>query len=273
MKKIFVLFLLIAGYATMLACKCSGLGMVGINFQKSDFVGEIEILKIRNSSSKSRTYLADVKVLKLYKGKEINTLEVHGLIGDIQSAACEVQIKQGQKFLMYLSGNDGDTIMSMTTSGNNATTGKYFTVSACTPKSEIKENSRTLALERAALEFLASNPSDLAQAFYLDNSVTANSDGDFKSYIITEPARSFAVYKLKVNGKSEVEEIEALQNFGSSQDGEIMRLIKKNFVIGKDFFSEVRNEEVLLTLFYNPDKNASTWGDTLTQSLVEPIFD
>ena len=89
----------------------------------------------------------------------------------------------------------------------------------------------------------------------------------FKNYEITDAKNNFAVYKLKVNGKSEVDAIEALQNFESSQDEEIMELIRKNAVVAKGFFTEVRNEEVLLTLFYLPKNKGLEFAYTLTTTL------
>ena len=93
-------------------------------------------------------------------------------------------------------------------------------------------------------------------------------EGDFKKFEILNPKNYFAVYKIKVNGESEVEKIEVIQNFGSDQDAEIMNLIKKNFVIVKDFMTEVRNEEVLLTLFYIPENKEKEFQSSI--SLVLP---
>ncbi|MGV8915138.1 MAG: hypothetical protein ACOH1X_06790 [Kaistella sp.] len=266
MKK-FLLLSLVLMSVQIFACKCANFGAVGMQYQNADFVGEIEITKIYGNDKKSRTYKADIAVLKTYKGNPVKTLEISGLIDEVQSAACEVELSVGEKFLIYLSKNDLDNVISMTTSTKNLGAEK-FTVSSCTPRTFISEmQDKKLETERQVLVFLSKRKEKLAQAFFLDKSVDENSKGIFKNYEITDAKNNFAVYKLKVNGKSEVDAIEALQNFESSQDEEIMELIRENAVIAKGFLTEVRYEEVLLTLFYVPKNNDSEFASTLISTL------
>ncbi|QBO57969.1 hypothetical protein [Chryseobacterium salivictor] len=266
MKKLILLFLFLFS-VKIFACKCGNSGEIGIQYQNADFVGEIEITKIYGNNLKSRIYKADVSVLKIYKGKSFGTVEISGLINDIQSAACEVDLKVGEKYLIYLSKNDGDNVISMTTNRKSLGSEKY-TISACTPKTFISDvTDQKLKTERQVDEFLSKSKEKLNQVFFLDESVSENSKGDFKDYEISDAKNKFAVYKLKVNEKSKIDHIEAVQNFESSKDLEIMNLMKKNFVIGKDFFSEVRNEEVLLILFYRPENKGSDYADTLSGEL------
>lgn len=266
MKKFHLVFLILMS-VQIFACKCAGFGAIGMQYQNADFVGEIEITKIYGNDKKSRTYKADIAVLKTYKGNPVKTLEISGLIDDVQSAACEVELNVGEKFLMYLSKNDFDNVISMTTSAKNLGAEK-FTVSSCTPRTFISGlPEEKIDTEREVIGFLSKNQVKLDQAFFLDKSVDENSEGVFKDYEITDAKNNFAVYKLKVNGKSEVDEVESLQNFESSQDEEIMELIRKNAVVAKGFFTEVRNEEVLLTLFYLPKNKGLEFAYTLTTTL------
>lgn len=263
MRKFAVLIFLFL-HTFILACKCDGFGKIGIQFQNADFVGEIEILSITPKKN-SRSYIADVKTLNVYKGKGVHRIEVLGLLGDIRSGSCEVEFHVGEKYIIYLSKEGGDNIMSMTSSGN-VNISEKFMVSRCTPKTLILNESRNLNIERQVLNYLQGNPLNLSQAFYFDNSATEG-EGDFKKIEILNPKNYFAVYKIKVNGKSEVENIEAIKNFASDQDAEIMSLIKKNFVIVKDFLTEVRNEEVLLTLFYIPENKEKEFQSSISLDL------
>lgn len=266
MKKLILLFLFLFSVKTF-ACKCRSSGAIGMQYQNADFVGEIEINKVYGNNLKSRIYKADVSVLKIYKGKSFKTIEISGLIDDIQSAACEVDLKVGEKYLIYLSKNDGDNVISMTTNRKSLGSEKY-TISACTSKTFISDIiDQKLQLERQVDEFLSKNEVELDQVSFLDESVGENSNGDFKDFEIVDAKNNFAVYKLKVNDKSKITQIEALQNFESSKDLEIMNLMKKNFVIGKGFFSEVRNEEVLLTIFYRPENKGLDYANTLSVEL------
>lgn len=264
MKKLLLLAALFL-QTYVLACKCDETGKVGIQFQDADFVGEIEILKITPNKRK-RSYTAEIKTMATYKGEPPRMVEVLGLLGDINSGSCEVELKTGEKYIAYLTEGDGDNIWSMTSRENPRISSK-FVISSCTPMTLIASETKNLDLEREVLNFLRKNKFNLSQAFYFDNSVFQRGEGDFKKTVMERPANRFAVYKLKVNSKSEVEEIEAIQNFGSAQDAEIMKLIKKNFSIAKELLTEVRNEEVLLTLFYIPENKEKEFGDTITLRL------
>lgn len=261
MKK-FAVFVLLFLQTVVLACKCEGFGAIGTQYQNADFVGEIEILKV-NPKTNSRTYIAEVKTLNIYKGKEVNILEVLGRLGNIRSSACETELLTGEKYIIYLSKSGANNIMSMTSSGGVNISEKYV-VSRCTPKSLIDTESKNIKLEQEVLNFLMKNPLALSQAFYFDNS-NKDDNGDFKKFELFNPTNHFAVYRVKVNDNSEVEKIQAIQNFGSEKDQEIMNLIRKNFVIIKDFMTEVRDEEVLLTLFYIPENKNQAHQDSITR--------
>lgn len=265
MKKISIIFFVLF-QTFVFACKCDQPGKVGIQFQEADFVGEIEILNI-TAKKKSRSYIAEVSVAHVYKGREINRIEVLGKVGDIQSGACEVELKVGEKYLIYLSEAGGENIWSMTSSGKVNLTQKYV-VSGCTPKTLITNGSKYLETERKLLDYLRQNSLKHPQAFYFDNSKD-NGPGAFKKFELTEPKNLFAIFKLKVNNKSEVENVTAVQNFGSTEDEELLKLIKTNFIIIKDFMTEVRNEEVVVTLFYIPENASNEFEDTITIALPD----
>lgn len=250
---------------SLLACKCESFGKVGIQYHDAEFVGELEITKIYPSANKTRTYFAEVKTLKTYKGQAVSIIEVAGKIGDIRTPACEFELKPGEKYLFYLSKNDGNKIISLTTNGPNSfSSKKNYLVSACTPKTLISdEENLKLVMERNAIEYLRTIPDNLSQVYFFEDSINENYKGAFKNFEIKNPKSNFAVYKIRVNGQSRVENIEALQNFGSEQDEEILKLIKNNFVIMKGFLEEVKDETVLLTLFYIPENKEEEFKDTL----------
>lgn len=265
MEKLFVFIgLLISTFA--FACKCDSFGAIGLQFHNSDFVGEIEILKVYGQNNQERTYKVDVRTDKIYKGKSIQTIDVLGLPDDVNSAACEMDLKVGDRYLIYISKNEGDHIISYSSDKQSGVSdsGNYL-VSACTPKTLIfGTNHKKLDLERQVNAFLTQNKSHLSQASFLDESVDENSPGDFKNFKIVNPKNYFAVLKLKVNGKSKIDKIEVIQNFGSEQDYQILKTIKKNFIISKEMWTEVRNEEVLLTLFYVPENENQNYKETIS---------
>lgn len=139
MEKFFVLVgLLISTFG--FACKCIDQS-VEVNFAKNDFVAEIEILKVYNVGSNTdedeRFYKADIKILKLYKGKFVKSILIRGKVDDIQGSACEVDVKKGEKFLIYLNPEEN------------------FGMSSCTPA--VGLNNSKIDKERKTLESLLIN--------------------------------------------------------------------------------------------------------------------
>lgn len=266
MKKILLLFFVIF-HTYAFACKCDRTGKVGIQFQDADFVGEIEILKIRNDGNSSRSYTADVKVLQLYKGAEIKKVQILGRIGDVRSESCEIKLEKAEKYLVYLSSDPGRNIWSMSGTGN-AEIKENFMITSCTPLVSLESETKYLEEERSVLHFLKELKGNLPQAYYFNSSMESGNDV-FKDYKISDAKNSFAIYKLKVNNRSEIDEIEAVQNFGSSKDEEIMKLIQENLIILKGFMEEARDEEVFLTIFYVPENVHQEFEDSLTVYLPE----
>ena len=214
---------------SIFACKCDYRSF-GENFSNNDFVGEVEILKVYNVDLKTdeddRFYKADIKILKLYKGKPLESILIRGKVEHIFGPACEIEVKKGEKFLIYLNLNEN------------------FGMSSCTPK--IGLNNPHIDKERRAIELLMSHQITHTNSFYF-------SDNYFNKFKNLTPKNDFAVYKLKVNSKSKVESISVIQDFETSQDAEIKKIIKNKFIILKDFMTEVKNEEIVLVLFFDKE--------------------
>lgn len=213
------------------ACKCN-IQSFGENFAQNDFVAEIEILKVYNidfsNEEDDRFYKADIKILKLYKGKEVLSIFVKGKVDEVYNSACEIAVKKGNKFLIYLD------------------TKNDFTLSSCTAKKDL--NDSDIDKERKALEFLIEKKINNTNCFYFS--------GDyFEKFKNLKSQNDFAVYQLKINSKSKIESVSVLQNFGSSEDKNILNIIKKEFTVLKDFMVEMKNEEVTLVLFLDKEKD------------------
>ena len=227
MKKLTLLFVFIFS-ANVFACKCA-FPSFGERFAQNDFVAEIEILKTYNidlnNGEDNRFYKADIKILKLYKGKKISSILVRGKVGEIFGPACEVELRAGQKILVYLD------------------TKSNFGMSSCSPKIDL--NNENINVERKALEFLIDHKIMNTNVFYFS--------GDyFNKFKKIKTQNNFAVYKIKVDAKSKAESITVIQNFGSNKDEEILFTVKKELVFLKNFMTEIKNEEIILVMFYNP---------------------
>lgn len=227
-KNIIFLFILFVSI-NIFGCKCN-VQSFGENFAQNDFVAEIEILKTYNvdfkNDKENRFYKADIKILKLYKGKTISTILIRGKVGEIFGPACEVNIEKGEKFLVYLN------------------TKSNFGMSSCTPKTYLSDKS--IETERAAIQFMQNHKIAKSDVFYFY--------GDyFKKFKNISVKNKFAVYKIDIDSHSKAKSIIAIQNFDSEKDSEIMDVIKKKIIFLKDFMTEIKNEEVVLILFFNPE--------------------
>jgi hypothetical protein len=77
----FLLLFAILFSVNVFACKCAYQSF-GERFEKSEFIAEVEILKTYNvdfnNGEDDRFYKSDIKILKLYKGKEIKNIVIKG---------------------------------------------------------------------------------------------------------------------------------------------------------------------------------------------------
>ena len=256
-KKILFSIFLFLSVVKIFACKCDSFGSIGENYSASDVIGEITVTKIYGNDLKNRTYKADISFDKIYKGQEVKSVVVSGVLGDIQSPACEFQIKVGEKYLIYLTKYDQE-----------------FQISACTPKFLIGNKNQnfeysSINLQQKALEFLSKNPQTLEFVFYFDDSVRRDSRSDLsKLDDKIKPDNQFAIYKLKVNEHSRIEEIFSVSEFGKI-DEQIHLLMKKNFAVVKGFMEEIRNKEVLLLMFFVPENKGKEYKEIITNNLDE----
>ena len=169
MKKIILIYCLFAS-TLIFACKCANQSF-GENFSQNNFVAEIEILKTYNVDFKTddeeRFYKADIKILKLYKGKAVSSLLIRGKSCEINGPACEVEINAGEKFLVYLNTNSD------------------FGMSSCTPRRFIMD--KKIDVERKAIECLLKNEITNTNCFYFS--------GDFfHQFKNLDPKNEFAIY-------------------------------------------------------------------------------
>lgn len=79
MKKLVLLLSFFFLKLTAFACSCSILSTITSDYQTSDFVGVVKILKnYKNYPDTNEYYKADVEVLNLYKGNTIKSIYVLG---------------------------------------------------------------------------------------------------------------------------------------------------------------------------------------------------
>ena len=216
--------MLISSY--IFGCKCNHQSF-GENFAQNNFIAEIEILKtidIKSNNEDNRFYKADIRILKLYKGKSVSSILIKGKVGEIFGPACEIEVKKGDKFLVYLSTKDG------------------LVMSSCTPKTFL--NNKKIDIERNVLDFVINKKIKNTDVFYLSGNY-------FQKFKNLKPKNRFAVYEIRVNDKSKAKLISVIQNFGTSEDEEVLKIIKREFEFSTGVFQEIKNKDICLILFFD----------------------
>ncbi|HCN52166.1 MAG TPA: hypothetical protein DIT10_24320 [Chryseobacterium sp.] len=248
MKKLSLFLFLLLTIVKISACSCIGLTLSQA-YQNSDVIGVIKILKVYGQDKQRRMYKADVEFETIYKGKAFKTIMVSGRIGKPNSAACEIDIKPKERYLIYLdkSGND------------------YF-VSYCTSKSKLSNNvadddkSFFEDLDKT-FSYIEANKSKFNDLQFADSYIIDPQGYRSSFYEISDfnPKQPFAIYKIKVNKSSEIQEATPIIGFGS-EDERIGDILKTTFKANIYENLESETKEFLLFLCY--DKESTEGPET-----------
>ncbi|SEH28857.1 hypothetical protein [Chryseobacterium culicis] len=238
MKKLSLLLFLLFSIIQVSACKCV-YETLPQNYQSADFAGIIKILKVYDENIEQRTYKADIEIEKMYKGTIFKTINVRGLIGNSYSGACEVNVLPNERYLIFLNRYDNTS-----------------SISSCTPKSKL-ENKPTkaeklwLKNQEKVFTYLDNHKFSFIQfARCYDETQTGNKS-DLSKISGFKPKQPFAIYKVKINEMSKVQEITPVTTFGS-KDSIIENILKTNMIVSATTsFWDPNPKEALLFLSYN----------------------
>lgn len=87
---------------SVFACWCSILATTTYQYQISDFVGVVKIIKnYKNDPVNNQHYIADIEILNLYKGKPIKQLYILGNNGGEGYNSCGTFIEEGETRLIF----------------------------------------------------------------------------------------------------------------------------------------------------------------------------
>ncbi len=238
MKKLSLLLFLLFSIIQVSACKCV-YETLPQNYQSADFAGIIKILKVYDENIEQRTYKADIEIEKMYKGTIFKTINVRGLIGNSYSGACEVNVLPNERYLIFLNRYDNTS-----------------SISSCTPKSKL-ENKPTkaeklwLKNQEKVFTYLDNHKFSFIQfARCYDETQTGNTS-DLSKISGFKPKQPFAIYKVKINEMSKIQEITPVTTFGS-KDSIIENILKANMIVSAPTsFWDPNPKEALLFLSYN----------------------
>jgi len=254
MKKLLLIFFLLLSITKISACKCVR-ETLAQDYLNANVVGIIKIIRVYDENTNQRTYKADVEFEKLYKGTKFKTLNVRGLIGNSYSGACETNIEPNERYLILLSGfNDSK-----------------YTISSCTPKYSLNttpskdENSELENLEKA-FSYLDKNKYKFIGLTFTscDDETSPNSHTDLSHLKGFIPKQTFAIYKVKINESSKIEDILTVTGFGSQNDI-IEDIIKRKMIVDSPVFSSSsEKKEFFILLFYHKENSKIKYRESIS---------
>lgn len=249
MKKLLSLLFLTLCIIAISACKCKR-DPLAENYLAADVAGIIRIIKVYGENTEQRTYKADIKFEKIYKGKEFKILNVRGLIGNPYSGACETDVKPGEIYLVLLNKYNGE-----------------YSISACSPTYSFdmeKEKATAKALEKA-FAYIDKNKYKFIGFEFTTcfDELQKGDKSDLSAIKDFSPKNPFAIYKVKINNLSKIEELTPLTTFGN-KDQEVENILKRNMIVDSPMFvNKEPAKEFLILLLYMPDNMKTKYGEII----------
>ncbi|TZF99710.1 hypothetical protein FW781_07215 (plasmid) [Chryseobacterium panacisoli] len=252
MKKLSLLLFLLLSIIKVSACKCV-FETLPQNYLNASIVGIIKIVRVYDEDSQQRNYKADVEFEKVYKGTTFKTMNVRGLIGNSYSGACEINVQPNERYLIFLKSDS------------------TYVISSCTPKAK-------LGIKPTKAENLWLK--NLGKAFtYLDNNkfrfiglqftscydeTQSEYGSDLSKISKFKPKQPFAIYKVKIDDRSKIQEITPVTTFGSKDDT-IENILKTNMIVSTPTSFWIPNQkEALLFLFYNKENIGKPYDEVIS---------
>ena len=250
MKRIVILIALLLGFNFLSACDCV-VSSLAENYNNNLIVAEITILNTYNNDLAKRTYKADIKFDKIFKGvPNISTLTVSGLTGfspeDLLGDACEFGLKKGDKYLIFLRSTEE-------------------IISTCTPHYRLDKKdaakSKITATENLFSFLKKATVKNYSFKSYFENNKDGKSSlSRLKNF---NPKNNFAVYELLLDSDKKVSTVNIISGFGD-QDTAIANLIKKNFWIHP---LKISGDKIRIALVYIPEYVKIKYRDHISSEL------
>lgn len=226
MKKFIFLILFLGTFIQLFGCRCVR-ESIAQSYLGADVVALVTIEKTYGEKENNpegtglRTYSADLKFEKIYKGIAFKTLNVFGSTSSLSSGACEKLVMKGEKYLIVLSKNKE---------------GIYY-VSSCSTMPQISDDKYLKEYENI-FKVIEKNKADLyfpKFAQYEDmsedyNHLTKQITNDFLKLNEKRLRGKLGIYKVKINDDEKISEIIPIQKIGIKEK-QIQELMQKNLRI------------------------------------------
>lgn len=225
MKKNIFIILFFGSFAQIFGCRCVE-ESIARRYLNADIVALVTIEKTYADKEDDsigtglRSYSADLKFEKIYKGIAFKTLNVFGNTTSLSSGACEKLVAKGEKYMILLSKNKD---------------GLYY-VSSCSTMPQISDDNFVIEYENI-FKILEKNMAHLAFprfATYHDLSEDYNPQTKQKISGFLKLNRrlrnKIGIYKVKVNDDEKIIEIVPIQKIGIKEK-QVQELMKKNLTV------------------------------------------
>lgn len=244
MKKnlLIILFYFYSNYA--FSCVCDGATLIE-NFQRSEFVAKVKILKITNIENDFDYQNAEIQVLSLYKGEKLQTIKINYAI----NSSCAFYVPENSIWLVFASTYNEK--LSFGYCSGSKQIDKIFNLEKY-PNAQ-KNHNESIQRRLSILEILKENKIKFPNENKLRIVYPKKCESDFKGYEVKN--NKIALYEIKVNRDLKIKKIKALTEFDNVDlSKEILKCLSENTIISNKYIKKIPKITKIYIAYYYYEK-------------------
>jgi hypothetical protein len=222
-----------------IACVCVSNTLLN-DFQHSDFVAKVKVLKVSEATSDGEFQDATIEVLELYKGNIITKIKINASL----RTDCNLIVPENSTWLVFANTNQSGFLSFGLCSGSMHLDRKIN--SNDYPNLETNWINK-INQQISVLQFFAAKHINQPNEF--DLRLNKQLRGLFEGY--EGEVRSNAVFQLTVEKNLSISKIKALKEFDNQQlSKELLKYLKKNIKISSKNNSGINKRTQLIVVYY-----------------------
>ena len=244
-------------FQSAIACSCGSTNITS-RYMVEDFIGIVEINSINEAEHNQgkRLYKANIDSIQTFKGTVPDSIFVSGTVEMSYDGQCEVSVKPGQKWLLYLQKEENG----------------HYVLSWCdNPLPIVDSSGKETAFGKRAqkhikkLTYLKDNFPDFHSEHLITYSLELQSEF-LRNYKTQDVNHESAYYVLTFNENVEVEFIDIIQGFGEETDQKIIQFFETDSLWHAGYFTNPKysiptETEYIINMNYYKDTGRIGFAD------------
>lgn len=244
MKKTLLIILFYFFSNSAFSCVCDGANLIE-NFQRSEFVAKVKILKITNIENDFDYQNAEIEVLELYKGEKIKTIKINYAI----NSSCALYVPENSIWLVFASTYNEK--LSFGYCSGSQQIDKKFNLDKY-PNAQ-KNNNESIQRRLSILEILKENKIKFPNENNLTTFNSKKCESDFKGFEVKN--NKIALYEIKVNRELKIKKVKALKEFDNVDlSKEILKCLYENTLINNKYIKKIPKKAKFYIAYYYYEK-------------------